>query len=70
MFADRGETRFVNLLADELAHHAGLASPRVEMALPLPERAVAIGHRNQADMGDIVEQRYWCFEETLGKTGL
>src|SRR5262245_47313609 len=55
--ADRLEARLVDLLADHLGHLGLAARRRREPALPVPERAVAVGDGQQAYVCHVVEER-------------
>src|SRR5208282_6282260 len=67
MGANGGESRVIDILADEARHFSLLAFPRRERTPPLPERPVAIGDRREAHMGSIIEQRNRRLEQAIGK---
>src|SRR5262245_59526105 len=68
--ADRLEARLVDLLADH-RRPLGLAPRRRgEPALPVPERAVAVGDGQQADVRHVVEERDRRVEQAVAEGGL
>ena len=58
-------------LVDAAAHHVGelgLAARRhIEGRLPVPEGAVAVGHRLQLQGGDVALQRHRGVEDAVGR---
>src|SRR5665213_38976 len=68
MLADRSEAGLVDLLANHLDQPLFFAGASRKTAFPMPEGTVAVGDRQQADMGDIVEQRDWRIQEAIAET--
>src|SRR4029077_5125652 len=55
MWADRVETGLVDLFAGHCSDLGGFSGARGEARLPMPERPVTVGDRQQADMRNVVE---------------
>src|SRR5882757_479519 len=66
--ADGVETRLVDLFADHRDQPGFLAGAGREAAFPMPEGAVAIGDRQQPDMGDVIEQRNRRVQQAIAET--
>ena len=67
MPADGLESGLIDLLADHCRELAALGRPRRETRFPMPERAVAVGDGQQANMRDIVEHRDRRIEQAIAE---
>src|SRR5581483_1372785 len=61
------EPGLINLLGDHLADAPRVVRFGREARFPVPEGAVAVGDRQQADMRHIVEHRDRRIEQAIGK---
>src|SRR3546814_10858644 len=59
------EAGFVDALRDQVGQLALAARRRTEARGPAPEGAVAVGHRLQRDLGDIVVERHLAFNDGI-----
>src|SRR6202011_1382323 len=67
MSPDRVKPGLVDLLADHFSDLGGFSGPRGETRLPMPERPVTVGDRQQADMRDVVEHRDRRIEQAIAE---
>ena len=65
--ADRLETRLVDIFRDHVGDAVLVLRPRREAGFPVPEGAVAVGHRQQADVGHVVEHRDRRIEQAIAE---
>jgi hypothetical protein len=61
------ETALVDAVADEIGELALAAARHVERRLPVPERALAVGHALQLHRGDVAAHRQRRFEDAVGR---
>ena len=67
MPADRLEAGLIDLLADHFGDLCRVGGPRREARLPMPERPVAVRHRQQPHMGDVIEHRNRRIEQAIAE---